>query len=84
MLVIEKMNIAVMMLSVNYVYGKNFFCINILHGGNMALSTTEKEEYITKKPLWYQGQWTDGEKISGRIFSQMEDSTMKASMIRLK
>ena len=39
--------------------GKNFSDKHITWG-NMALSTTEKEEYITKKPLWYQGQWTDG------------------------
>lgn len=28
--------------------------------GNMALVTTAPEENITTKPLWYQGQWTDG------------------------
>lgn len=28
--------------------------------GNMALCTTALADKITAKPLWYQGQWTDG------------------------
>ena len=28
--------------------------------GDMALTTTAPAENITAKPVWYQGQWTDG------------------------
>ena len=42
------------------IYSGNGFSNKHITWGNMALTTKAPAKNITTKPLWYQGQWTDG------------------------
>ena len=82
--VIEKMNIVVMMLSVELCIRERIFQINILHGEIWHYPQQRKKNTLLKNLSGIRDSGQMVEKISGRIFLQMEDSTMKASMIRLE